>query len=859
MTSPKTIGRKAPPRSTDFEFTWVTRDLGPQWELWRSYAADWMGRHHRNMDGRLFSLRAFLEAYLHDQGLPSDPRWLLDRANAVPDFYETACPASYKGTSYARQVHDFIQWVLDRHFSEPDDHGRPVVLPGFHNPIVVHSSGEVTRLSESVRAPLPYRFIRELRELLAPGRSFREWAWAQAGTPYLRLSQGDWFDVDASAIDPDDPDCVWREIRTTRAGTAIPVTQIWSPARAVALLIKLMLPLRTFQLVMLDSGEADTWRYTSGGWVPNPGALAEGTARRPVSRGIFRRVEDRELGEMRTALYINTNKTADIGKDGEQLGYVIPWQHDEVLYWLEKLRNWQSRYNPIARPISWTELEFRHLGNAKSQRQLARHPPACFMFRHAAGQGGDRERPFTGIFLDRLWYELLDELQRLCARRQDVLADGRPLQFVEPFARSNHGIKTLFPLHCLRVSLLTCLALDTDVPLAVLSKLVAGHSRLIMTLYYTKPGIVRTTEALNAAAQKLDATAAEGLQRFLQEASYEQLRAGVVSNNEDGLLAAIAARPEDRNAAGWMPRHHGLCLVGGNTSPDEAHRRMGGCFNGGELVVPYSQGNMNVYAPVPGGAGNCVRCRWFVTEPHYLDALRAHFNNLSYHLAEAARVAHAHEDALEAIKQRRVQAEEADLPFAEQATYLRAERVWEAAITKVDHLANDLTATFRLIQRCHALLERQRSVGSPRQLVAVGGLHDVRVAMEETSSELLQLAGVCLDAELYTDESPGEAVVRRSQLLDSALYREGLAPVFMTLAREEQLTLGNRFLEHLAAQVEPDEPALGLRRIVGVLDAGGRLADLGLHDGAAEIVKALSVGTPVLRDLVISTDLERLQ
>ena len=44
-----------------------------------------------------------------------------------------------------------------------------------------------------------------------------------------------------------------------------------------------------------------------------------------------------------TGLYISTNKTADQNKDQFERGYEIPWQNETVLYWLEKLRNWQEK------------------------------------------------------------------------------------------------------------------------------------------------------------------------------------------------------------------------------------------------------------------------------------------------------------------------------------------------------------------------------------------------------------------------------------------------------------------------------------------------------------------------------------
>src|SRR3546814_938932 len=65
---------------------------------------------------------------------------------------------------------------------------------------------------------------------------------------------------------------------------------------------------------MLDSGEADTLRYTSNGWFNNRGLHAEGTKKKPIERGIFRQQSDLDLGEIRTSLYINTNKTADVTK-----------------------------------------------------------------------------------------------------------------------------------------------------------------------------------------------------------------------------------------------------------------------------------------------------------------------------------------------------------------------------------------------------------------------------------------------------------------------------------------------------------------------------------------------------------------
>lgn len=56
-------------------------------------------------------------------------------------------------------------------------------------------------------------------------------------------------------------------------------------------------------------------------------------------------------------------------------------------------------------------------------------------------------------------------------------------------------------MHSLQVSLVTALALDGEVPFAILQKLV-GHSRLLMTLYYNKPGVARIRAVLTEADEK---------------------------------------------------------------------------------------------------------------------------------------------------------------------------------------------------------------------------------------------------------------------------------------------------------------------------------------------------------------------
>lgn len=671
----------------------------------------------------------------------------LSRQTLLPDFYSTCCPASNAGVAYNNIIHGFLNWVLLRDFSETADDGAPVVSPAFRNPVPKKSRSGQPKLDESVHSPLPYGYIDELRRILASGPNFKDWIWAHTVSGPEIGKQGvvapDWFPVAENDIDTGDPDCVWRW--RPRAHDP-PVLEMWSPVRWVALLTKLILPLRTMQVRMLDSGEADTWRFSGGAWSLNEGALAESTPGTPLQNGVFRR--------------------------------------------------------------------------------------------HLAPQGG------AVTTVNRAWFYLLRALEQRLSTRMEKHADGAPIQFLPRLV--DKSIRTLFPLHSLRVSLITALALDGNVPFPILQKLV-GHSRLLMTLYYTKPGAAHIREQLRDAAQHLEASKERSIQHFLMNTEHEALVTAAISNCSTSLSAALPVNALERNAAGWMPMHHGLCLVGGNTSEVEGYP-VGGCHNGGPNIGNSSNPN---HAAVPGGARNCVRCRWFVTEPHYLPALAAHFNTIAYHFDEARNLCLAREDALQALRIEKIDAEDGGRPFSRMVEYRQAERFWESAMSTFSDLAESLVACYRLIERCQHALSGRTTSGS--QIVAGGSLVDVRLAFEQTESELRQLAGICEDAEVYPDLEPGKAVLRRSQLLDAALYREKLPPVFLMLSEHDQLVQGNALMRKLAHQARPENPTLGRVEVIRLIDAGEAIGkrfgiDLGVIQGRAFPIP-LERSTPRMRNL----------
>lgn len=864
-------------RSNDIECLWFTATYGKKWELWRTYAARWLKQQDKALNAHRNAITWFLERYLIAFDIHSHPDAILLRTSDLPDIFQELCKtiSSNEAASRNNKIVWFIDWVILEDYSEPDDHYTPI--PQVSNPYKIVSSS--VSMTETVRNPLPYRYIKELRSIISPSPrgNFNDWTWANTQTGQQRSNGwranllGDWFEVPQKLIDKNDPDCVWRKRvisvgekisvngKTQRAKAEIEKYEIWSPVRAMVIYIKLQLPLRTYQVRMLDSGEADHLRYDNGQWHENRTHTFVPDYQ-PRNRGVFRRIISPEIGEIMTGLYISTNKTADQNKDEIDRGYVIPWQHEDVLYWLEKLRNWQEKYNPIKSPTSAIDLKRKHFGELKSEATRSAMGVFCFLMRDAAAKAmPDKEKPIQDNSLGRLWYQLLQELERRVYSRGETLGNGRAVELVdtyEPGYIEALKVRTNFPLHSLRVSLLTCYALEGSVPAPVLSKLLAGHSRILMTLYYIKITPATMKEMMSCAEKKINASEANSFRRFLSDMEMNDVIASTAFNDSTSIQAAL----RNKNPVGWEPRHIGLCLVGGNSARSNEAGQVGGCWNGGELIQDKKDPRHRLYGPVPNGPENCCRCRWFITEVQYLNALRAHFNSLSYHAQNAANLAVKHEQTVELLEDERLFANKNHRPFTKLSELYEAERRSEKQKVLANEYANDMNATFRLIARLIAM-EKMRDNNDHRQkLVSNGTIDDISTPLNliETASDLWQLSEICEDAEIYPEEADEllktPAVVKRAEQLNIALMREDYTPVFMTMDDEMKLIVGNAMMRSMAKKACPKDWRIeGFRIVAGIMEAGLSLQEQGLlKEGVMAIEKKLNAPVIKLGNLIAS-------
>ena len=804
-------------KSTDLEFNYLLQ-IDPRMEDWRDLGSEWLKIQRNAVNFRRTALDKFFN-YLLSHDLERAPHNFLMRGYAVPAYVDSivaskSLPKDARGKPKANSsdyslnnyVHDFLNWILTEKLSVEGDNGHRVVPLGYHNPIDKQTSSGGSAPTESVRSPLAYSHIRELRSMLCQGQNICDWTWAHESM--AKKGGGDWIKVDASLIDKTDPDCVWRQRRGARGETDI--FEIWSPVRAIALYLKLELPLRTFQVRMLDSGEEDTWRYESGKWRLNDSPLAKGSERRPYRRGVFHRSH----GEAGAGFYINTNKTADINKDERNKGYVIPWTHEPALYWLERLRNWQEKYNPIDSPTPWRALKAKHFGQTPPHLSvLDERGDCCFLFRDAAsGDKYERDKPLEVHALNRLWYLLLLELEKRCENRGESLGDGKPIRFVEPGSYWT----TFYPLHSLRVSMITAYALDGGVSFPVLSKLIAGHSRLVMTLYYTKAGKTHITEIMQEAEKNLLESEAVNYRRFLTEKTYQDIEQMFAFNSVDTLKSIL----QQKTAASFIFEDKGICPVAG-----------GLCEVGGEtLREDKSNPQGNIYAPVSGypQERNCARCRFFITGPAFLPGLIAHFNWVSYRTTECSNRYVGLEQQVKALEDVRLDCEKRGVPFAQHQDLARLNSHYEAEAEKANKLLTDFQAIYRLIDRCMAISKTAEKAGL--SLVTSGSIMDLRFALAETDSEMHQLEVICEDALVYPEIDAGKATLRRSQVLDTMLQINGRTPVFFRLDLDQQLHVGNEVMKLIRAR------AGSLKGAVEIAEGRRLLAECGLLDDTVRVI-----------------------
>jgi hypothetical protein len=232
----------------------------------------------------------------------------------------------------------------------------------------------------------------------------------------------------------------------------------------------------------------------------------------------------------------------------------------------------------------------------------------------------------------------------------------------------------------LRVSGLTAFA-EAGVPIEILSKLVAGHASILMTIYYLKYTSSHVTDLLDEARLRIEANASKEFVRHLREMNFQQASKLAVAN-ESYTLEKVAEGKIQTEL--FHDTGLGICPFAGSR-----------CGDGIDL------GNGRTEA-VPGGAKNCLRCRHFITGEPWLVPLVLHQQKLSadsQSLSQKHNDDSEHLDSLETERARICKSKGiAAVPLELNRAISQLESTVERDAENLDFMLNTMHAADRLIE-----------------------------------------------------------------------------------------------------------------------------------------------------------------
>lgn len=422
----------------------------------------------------------------------------------------------------------------------------------------------------------------------------------------------------------------------------------------------------------------------------------------------------------------------------------------------------------------------RHFGRKKAFVDLAKATLTCFLFRDASSRGKstreDERKPIVEAKIANMWSKLLETLEADEARSGVRAPGATPLLFIKSRSEDGSPSGLHYPLHALRVSLITGLAAG-GMKLETLMHL-AGHTRLVMTIYYIKQTAFQINEEMREAAKRQVTDEAKQTQAWLMSLSYENLPRYVIAN-EAGLRASIPRNPKDRSAV-QLERHlGGWCLMGGNVAQIAENRHIGGCFNGGQMIGEEEgrkeKGSRHkrqlLWTSVRPKACIEGRCRWFVTRPGFILEIRARMDLLATNLSLAqerrdkAEVAvrdleaefHRAEVTAEAEKEnlktmgKHAEAASVTVPWTKQEELERARQWEDRAAQEVHEILTGIDNGVRLVDDIFALMAREAQSGAAPSspLIAQGSPADVAQALSHADNAMFSAANLSADTEVH--------------------------------------------------------------------------------------------------------------
>lgn len=771
----------------DPTFSWISQAF-PQFAAWQPVATAHLGSITGRMDMRteVASLASALTALFQQPETPATPLAMCVASGLgrrlMRQWLDGQGHAAQAVATRLRVVSQFFAFVIDQAASADG-----VPDPRYRNPTTGLKAKRWGHKAQTDRIPMPPWLMREIHNVLFD----KDETWA-------RSVEGDYF----IHVDP-------------VSGLS---SKEFSPVRLEFFRLRFLLPFRSLQGRLLDSGEGDTERWEApedaplnGQWVPNTGPWAPPAGGKRREYGLLQKMYDHDNARFLTGLYISTNKTADKDDFGAP-GYAIPWESAEIIALATRLRRWQEAFNPSRGPQKRTVILKKGFVSADVETKL---PGLHWLFRDAATPG-EEHLPLDRSRMTNYWLLLLAHIEEQMAER--VRAgdpSARPVQLVTKRARAGYPQKVAFDQHTIRVTGATQLKM-AGCPISVLSALM-GHATWIMTWYYVKPSAADFKKEMGAATERalteMDAATWESLMADDSHAQWHDL---TVCNDDIAKQYASDVAQEF-----WRTMDYGVCPAGG-----------GLCHIGGEQIGGNARDGY-AYGPVRGGSKNCTSCRFFLTGPAKLGGLNARYHALQLEVVIAGERLR---DAEEASRKLLIATASDATPatptriLATSRRQARADAAIEEATEAVVTKSLMLNSTLLLHERCKKVLPSTDSTNaqtgdgqeSRLPMIAVGTLQDLQFALTQCT-EFDLWSRICEESEVYFGNDATNAAMRRALRFDKILAESDRPALFAYLSRDQLISVGNQYGRWLRT-------TLGEADARAVVEGRQTLAELGLLD-----------------------------
>lgn len=721
-------------------------------------------RGARGGRGKQLSICRFLATYVQPNILGATPGEFL--SNRLVDlqhfknYVDATTPENVK-RSFVMAINEFMRFIIREHFTlEDEETGELIIAEGISNPLrgseleysgPTNSSG----LGESSKPALAYQYVAAMQKWIVP-----DTAQNFSDLTHLHDFDADWveIDVDNFNMDHNDPDLITRWIGGR--------FKAWYPMYWMQVLTLVSVPARGRQIAYCDSGEGDTYipiyQDSKVVWTRNGSHLSGLTK----DQGFVKRYPGDNCG-----MHVTSNKTS-IG----YRGYSVPWIPPHLVPWIIKLREWQEKYNPIARPMPWVECIRTNL----NENQRLAKGSNCFLFRLF----GTEEPGLPGNILT----------PRLAAALYHSQPRDLPLATLIGAGEKLHCYSSIYTPHSMRVSLITAYVHEFGLPLEITMK-IAGHTSVVMNLYYVKIGSVELQRRFSEGEKRALQNQALVAQSMIEQGRIDKVKGQLVANNQEALELMY----REKSPGSYLFRDYGFCPYAGARCSD------GGSFGKGDI-----------WLPVPGGylgSQNSLRCRHFVTGPAFIGGLLALGNEISLEVNLQFEKYDQLQTNAEELRMEIDERDEHEYELSKSGDVFEGRGLGlelkhrkllaeaESAAKKLDVLMCDVQASASLIKQIEQVTLTKSEPGLQESLMLiVQEGHELKLAMEETT-HFHQLSEVCENAEIYECASANSALAARSQLLDKMLEDNKSTQRMFRLNHNQQLLVGNQIARLLMSRL----------------------------------------------------------